>query len=119
MNKPADTFGLGTPTMPVFQAGKEQTEAMIHIQKEILEAYEQASRSWLARIKSEVDLWSALAAKLSTTHSLPEALGAYQECVAQRVQMAAADGQRLFDEYQALMQKVTRPLSNGKPMGGS
>jgi len=76
--------------------GKEQTDAMINMQRELLAAYEQAGRSWLARAKSEVDLWSELAEKLSKTQSLP--VGAHQECVAQRVQMAADDGRRLFEE---------------------
>jgi hypothetical protein len=120
MSKPTDALGTGgMPSMPTFQVGKEQTEAMVNLQKELLGAYEQASRSWLARMKSEVDLWSALAAKLSATHSLPEAVAAYQECVAQRVQMAAEDGQRLFEEYQALVNKMTRPFSDGKPLGGT
>jgi Phasin protein len=92
---------------------------MVNMQKELLSAYEQASRSWLARVKSEVDLWTELAEKLGKTQSLPEALGAYQQCVAQRVQMAAEDGRRLFEDYQALMQKITRPMSDGRPTGGT
>jgi endonuclease YncB( thermonuclease family) len=37
----------------------------VNMQKELLDVYEQASRAWLARVKSEVDLWAELAAKLS------------------------------------------------------
>jgi hypothetical protein len=96
--------------------GKEQTEAMLGMQKELAQAYEQASRAWLARVKSEVDLWTELAAKLAATRSVPEALRAYQACVAQRVQMAADDGQRLADDCQTIMEKVSRSLSvNGRP----
>ena len=69
---------------PFPQSGKEQTEAMLGMQQELLAACEQASRAWLARVKSEVDLWSELATKLTKTRSAPEALSAYQECVAQR-----------------------------------
>jgi len=58
-------------------------------QREFLEACEQAHRAWLARVKSEVDLWSELARKLSTTRSAREALDAYQTCMAERIQMAA------------------------------
>jgi hypothetical protein len=88
---------------------------MLSMQKELVDAYEQASRAWLARVKSEVDLWSALATKLTTTRSVPEALSAYQECVAQRMQMAAEDGQRLLDDCQKITQQITRSLSNGWP----
>jgi len=51
--------------------GKDQTEAMLNMQKELLDAYDQSSRAWLARVKSEGDLWSELAKKLSETRSAP------------------------------------------------
>ena len=60
---------------PFPKFGKEQTEAMLGVQKELLEACEQASRAWLARIKSEVDLWSGLATKLAGTRSPPGSAG--------------------------------------------
>jgi hypothetical protein len=83
------------------------------MQKELLEVYEQASRAWLARVKSEAELWSDLAAKLTATRSIPEGLSLYQNCVAQRMQMAAQDGRDLFDECQKITQKLGRSLSNG------
>jgi hypothetical protein len=93
--------------------------AMLNLQKELLDAYENASRAWLTRVKSEVDLWSELAAKLSSTKSPPEALEAYRECVAQRMQMAAEDGQRLMEDCQKITQKITRSMSNGWPTATS
>jgi Phasin protein len=112
-SRPADT------SPPSFGLGKEQADAMLSMQKELLDSYEQASRAWLARVKSEVDLWSALAAKLSTTRSVPEALSAYQECMAQRMQMAAEDGQRMLTDCQKITQQLTRSLSNGWPSGST
>jgi len=109
----------GTDTAASIKLGKEQTDAMLNVQKEILEAYEQASRAWLARVKSEMDLWSALGAKLSATRTAPEALSVYQECIGQRMQMAAEDGRRLFDECQKITQKITGSLSKGWPTGSS
>jgi Phasin protein len=91
--------------------GKEQTEAMLGMQKELLDAYEQTSRAWLARVKSQVDLWSELATKLAGIRSAPEALGAYQRWM----QMAAEDGRRLSEDWQKVMQTITRSLTNGRP----
>jgi hypothetical protein len=102
-------------SVPFLKLGKEQTEALLTMQKELLGTCDQSSRAWLARVKSEVDLWSELAKKLSGTRSAPEALGAYQECVARRMQMAAEDGRRLSDDCQKIMQTITRSLSNGGP----
>jgi hypothetical protein len=107
--KPTDS------STPFLKLGKEQTEGMLAMQKELLAAYEQASRAWLTRVKSEVDLWSGLATKLAGTRSAPDALGAYQECITQRMQMAAEDGRRLSDECQKVMQTIARSLSNGWP----
>jgi Phasin protein len=101
------------------KSSKQQTEAMANVPKELLDAYEQASRDWLARVKSEVDLWSQLAAKLSATRSAPEAMQAYQEYMAQRMQMAAEDGRRLADDCQKMMSKIGMPFSNGWPKGSS
>jgi hypothetical protein len=94
--------------------GQERSEAMVNMQKELLDVYEQASRAWLARVKSEVDLWSDLAAKLSATRSMPEALESYQKFVTQRMQMAAQDGRQLVEDCQKITQKMTRSLS-GNP----
>ena len=58
-----------------------QKDAAVALQKELLEAYEQASRAWLARMQSDVALWSELATKLTVTRSVPEAYEAYTKCV--------------------------------------
>ena len=79
-----------------------------NLQKELSETYEQASRAWLSRVNSEIALWSELATKLSATRSIPEALEVYQKCVAQRMQMAVEDGQRLFDECRKITQRITQ-----------
>ena len=50
---------------------------MLAMQKELLETCDQASRAWLDRVKSEVELWTELPTKLSSTRSLPDALGTY------------------------------------------
>jgi Phasin protein len=97
----------------IFKLGKDRTEAMLSMQKELLDAYDQASRAWLARIKSEADLWSELATKLAGTRSLPEAIQSYQECVSQRMKIAADDAQRLSDECGNIMQKFGRSMTNG------
>jgi hypothetical protein len=104
----------------MFNMGKEQTDAMVHMQKELLEAYEQASRAWLARVKSEVDFWQDLASKLSATKSAPEALETYRTGATQRMQMAADDARRLMEDCQKITQKVTQSLSNGgRPFASS
>jgi hypothetical protein len=86
---------------------------MLNLQKELLETYEQASRAWLDRVRSEVELWSRLGEKLTATRSVPEAMDAYQKCVGERMHMAAEDGKRLFNECQNITQKIAGSLNGG------
>jgi vacuolar-type H+-ATPase subunit E/Vma4 len=102
-----------------FKFGNERAEAMLRLQKELLDMYNQASRDWLTRLKSETELWTGLATKLAETRSVPDAVKLYQECVLQRVEMAKADAQRLSDECGTIMQKVNRSLTNGWSVGST
>ena len=101
--------------IPLFNWGNERSEAAIALQKAVLESYEQASRVWLSRLQSEIELWSDLANKLGTSHSVPEALETYTKCVSQRMQMAVDDGRQLFEESQQVTQKIAKSLGAGWP----
>ena len=107
-----------SPTRFPFDLGMGHTNALA-LQREMLEAHDRISRAWLARAQSEVDLWSGLAAKLRTARSVPEAMQTYQECIAQRIQMAAEDGRQLSEDCQKIMQTITTSLTNGSPTGST
>src|SRR5271167_702669 len=110
----SDPAGKSWPT-PFFEFGQGGTEAASALQKELLHAYEKASRAWVARVQSEVAMWSDLATKLAATRTAPEALEAYSKCVSQRMQVAVEDGRRLFEEGQQVTQKINRSLTTGWP----
>jgi Phasin protein len=98
------------------QFGKDRTDAMLNAQKELLGAYQEAGRSWLARMESELELWKELAAKLTASRSLPEGLKAYSDSMSQRMQMAAEDGRHLFEDAQKLISAITGSF-NGSMVG--
>ena len=100
--------------MPFFGFAQEPPQAMVALQKELLESYEKASSAWLARVKSEVDLWSELAEKLSTSASVHGAMEAYTKSVAQRMQMIAEDGQKLFENCQEITQRIAHSMGGGR-----
>ena len=83
----------------------QQTTAM---QKELLEAWQQANRYWADRMQSEMALWTDLASKLVSTRSVPEALEAYAKCVTQQMKMTAEDGQHLLNDWQQVAQRITQ-----------
>jgi hypothetical protein len=103
----------------IFNSANAGTEAMLRLQKEFLDRYEEASRDWFARVKLEAELWTGLAAKLAERRSVSDAIKLYQEWILQRVEMAKADAQRLSDEYGTIMQKVNRSLTNGWSAGST
>ena len=105
--------------MPIFELGKDQTEAMLNVQKEMLTAYEEVSHSWIERVRAEVELWSDLAKKLSATGSVPDGMQAYRDTVAQRMKMATEDGQRLLEEGQKIIGAVSRSMSTNWPKGST
>jgi uncharacterized membrane-anchored protein len=98
---------------------QQPPEAMVALQKELLESYDKASAAWLARVKSEVELWSDLAAKLAANTSVHGALEAYTTSVAQRMRLVAEDGHKLFDTCQEITQKIAHSLRNGQPSGSA
>jgi hypothetical protein len=107
------TLGSKIDASAFLNWGQERTEAALALQKDVLAAYDEASRVWLARLQSEVALWSDLATKLGTTRTVPEALEAYTKCVSQRMKMAADDGRLLADEAQQIARKIKKSLGNG------
>ena len=112
-----ETMNTSKATAPpdVVNWGQHRTEAALNLQKTILESCDQASRTWIDRMQSEISLWSDLASKLSSTKSVPEAFETYTRCMSQRMQMAADDGRKLVEEAQQLSQKFAQSLGNGRP----
>ena len=47
---------MTTTTSELLPFGKAQTEAMLNLQKDLVELYEQSSRVWFDRAKSEMEL---------------------------------------------------------------
>jgi hypothetical protein len=95
--------------------GEAQTQAMLDVQNRLLGVYEEIGRAWLARVKSETELWSELVNKIQEARSVPDALGAYQQGMVRRLQMAVDDGRRLAEDNQRLMSVMTQLASTNGP----
>jgi hypothetical protein len=91
MTKTARDYAAGNTgleTAQFLQRGKERTEAMLKVQKNLLEEYGEASRAWIVRAKAEIELWSELAKRLTASQSVSEGAEAYQNFVMQHMRMA-------------------------------
>lgn len=92
----------------LLRLGMERTDAILNIHEELLDAYCDASKTWLSRVQAEVEFWSELAGNLAASPSAPEGLRIYTASISQRLQMAADDGRRLFEEGQRITTAITR-----------
>ena len=78
-----------------------------------MEAYEEAGRTWSERMRIEMELWTELGKKLTSTHSVPEAMQIYQQSMTRRMQMAAEDSQKFAADCQKFAQKLARTMTPG------
>jgi hypothetical protein len=123
-HKPSHREGSATPPVTrgpaeFLKLGETQTEAMLAMHKELLDIYEQVNRAWLERVKSEAAFWSERATEMSGARSVPDALNACQQCVAQRARMAADDGRRLLEDSQKIMNAIARSVPDKWTGGGT
>jgi hypothetical protein len=93
----------------VFGVGKEGMEAMLGLHQQVLHACENAGRYWFNRVNSDSELWTHIMTKMATAKSAPEAMGIYQEWMAQQLHRLADDGQRMSEEVQKITQN-NRPV---------
>lgn len=112
------TVSRDTDPANFLKLGKGQTEALTSLQKELMEAYEEAGRAWSERMRTEMELWSELGKKLTSTHSVPEAMQIYQQSMTRRMQMAAEDSQKFAADCQKFAQKLARTMTPGGGWGG-
>jgi hypothetical protein len=107
-----------TPSDPL-KAGQAQIEGMLEMQKEVLAAYEQISRGWLDRMKSEGELWCELAKDVSAAKSMPEVMAVFQDCTTKRMQMIAEDARRMMNDGQTMAGAFTRTTAVRWPTGST
>ena len=88
-------------------------ELIVQMQKDVFDTLAEINQCWLGRATAEAKLASELGAKLAAARSFPESAEACQQWIAQRVKMAAEDGQRFATDSQKFMQATARMFSNG------
>ena len=92
--------------------GKQCIEELFNVQTELLERLQETNQHWLERVQSEVALASKFAAKLTATHSVPEAMTTCQEWTGRQIEMIADDSKLLVADTQRFMETGARLLWN-------
>jgi hypothetical protein len=95
------------------EIGKKRFEEFVNLQIQLLDTFQETNRQWFDRAKSEADLASEFASKLSAARSLPEAMTACQQYSGRRFEMMAEDGKHLIEDGQKFIEMGARLFSNG------
>jgi hypothetical protein len=101
------------------EIGKKRVEAMMEIQQELFEVFQEINQAWFDRARSAATINSELIAKLTAARTVPETADAYQQCMGKRIEMLVEDGRRLFADSQKIVNLGTKFLANGSARNGS
>jgi bacterioferritin-associated ferredoxin len=93
--------------------GKNQYEAALAMQRELLDTLEQMNHAWFARAQSEIDLAEEFIGKVAETRSIPGVATACQECISKQLEMLSEDSRRMLADGEKLLRAGTRHLANG------
>jgi hypothetical protein len=74
---------------------------------DLLSDCDRIAHIWSDRCRADAALWSALAEELTKATTLADARAIYSACAAERMRMATENARRIFEEYQAMMQKYS------------
>jgi hypothetical protein len=95
------------------ETGKKIGEAALQAQNELFKALGEMGQEVMSCAAAEVEIGLKLSKKLTTAHSVPDALAAYQEWLSEEINTRAENARRLMTNTQKLMDSSTRLLSNG------
>lgn len=104
---------LKTAQVQFAETGKKIGEATLQAQNELFKALDEMGRELMSCATAEVEISLKLSKKLTTSHSVPDALAAYQEWLSEEISARAENARRLMTNSQKFMDTSTRLLSNG------
>jgi hypothetical protein len=118
-NRRARSASAQTPIAgDVMAFGGQRIEALMDIQKELLDTFEQINGERMARAQQETKLASEFAGRLTSARSIPDVMAAYQEWAGKRMEMFTEDGRKLAEDSQKIFSATARLLSNGTKGSG-
>jgi hypothetical protein len=95
------------------RSAQQHAQSIFATQRELLDSLEQMNAHWFARAKSETELASALAGKLASARSVPDATDVYRDWLSRRMQRYVDDTNHVFLDVQKFIETGTRLMQNG------
>jgi negative regulator of replication initiation len=87
--------------------------AALQAQNELLKTLEEMSREVMSCATAEVQRGVNLSKKLSASHSIPDAIAAYQEWLSEEMNARSEDARRFMANSQKFMTTSARTFSSG------
>jgi DNA topoisomerase VI subunit B len=110
------------PSLPniadVSAIGKKGIETLTAVQKEFLDAFGKANRTWASYLNDEAALATSFAKNITKATSVPEASAAYQELANQQMELLSRQAKKVFEDAQDFTKACSQLMGNGRgPVG--
>ena len=99
--------------------GRKNLETLAAVQKELLAALTKANRAWVTYLNEEVAVTSNFTNKVIATRSIPDAAAAYQEWMAQQIELFSKQARGAVDDTQGFTKVCTKLLADGEGLASS
>jgi hypothetical protein len=118
-NPSYDTQAATLIPSELIDVAKKKVEALLEVQKELMQTLEGINHELFNRAKKEAELASEFVAKLASVRSVPDATTTYREWATKEMELLAADGRQMFEHGEKIMQASRRLFSNGMHSAGA
>jgi hypothetical protein len=95
--------------------GKKIGNATMQAQSEFLKTIEEMGRHWVASAAGELELGLKLSKKLTSAHTVPDAMAACQEWLSEEMNARAEDARRFMTDGQKFMDTGARLFTSNWP----
>ena len=108
-----------TAQRQIGDAEKKIGDAALDAQTHFIKTLEEMSRDAMACATAEIERGLKLSKKLSTAHSMSDAVAAYQEWLSEEMSARSEDARRFMSNSQSFMTTSSKAFTNGWSVAGT
>jgi hypothetical protein len=99
-------FGLIPPAF--ITMGRKQIHECVKAHSELVDRFQEVNRSWLDHLRSEADLSTEFASKITAARSIPDVAALLLEWNKRHMEMAKVDAKHVLADTQSMMEVGAR-----------
>jgi hypothetical protein len=93
--------------------GRKQIHECVKAHSELVDRFQEVNRSWLDHLRSEADLSTEFASKITAARSIPDVAALLLEWNKRHMEMAKVDAKHVLADTQRMMEVGARLLPGG------